>query len=119
MLNAMATLNDEWLNFLQSGEMVTEPLPQTNITNTQKSELHISTKTILISLSSNFDVNHIFWNMDIMHYHLLKNGVIKKQTKIITTNAEEANELDENCQREREKGLYYTDSILESSKNIR
>lgn len=116
-MNAKMTLNDEWLNFLQGGEMASMPSLPAKFTDIRKSELHISTKTILISLSTSFDLVSIFWNMYVLDYHVLKEGVIKKQAKITTNSLEETREVEKRCQQESERGIYITETIVENTKD--
>lgn len=120
-IDVMTTLDDEWLNFLQCGEMATvtpsSPAKITEkITESQKnSELHISTKTILISLPTTFDLSSIFWHTPVIQYHALQDGIVKKQTKITTNTPEERRNIEAMCQDECERGIYFTQSILEDT----
>jgi TATA-box binding protein (TBP) (component of TFIID and TFIIIB) len=111
------TLNDEWLNFLQGGELASAQSLPTEFAEVHKSELHISTKTILITLSTSFDLVNIFWNMHVLDYHLPKEGVIKKQAKITTNSPEETREVEKKCREESERGIYITETIVENTKD--
>ena len=117
VINVIMTLNEEWFNFLNGGEMELTPSPPAEYMDIRGSELHISTKTILITLSKSFDLVSIFWNMHVLDYHILKEGVVKKQAKITTRTPEETQEVIKICQKERDKGIYFTETVLESSKD--
>ena len=123
-MNKMKTdIDDEWYNFMNKNsdsddddsydndntfdnlinEHQYQELKNTkNITNTCKcSDIYISTKTKIAYLSQNVDLD-LFWNIPIINYSLPKEGVIKKQIKINSSNLEEVNEItnklkDEEC----------------------
>lgn len=96
--------------------MAATPSSPAKITEIQKnSELHISTKTILISLPTTFDLSSIFWNTPVIQYHAIQDGIVKKQTKITTNTLEERRNIEAKCQDECERGIYFTQSILEDT----
>ena len=76
-------------------------------------ELYISTKTKVLFLNQEIDINNIFWNIPIVEYWKPEAGVIKKQMKIISKDIEELKQL-------KEKLLsvyYYTENIIKQIDN--
>lgn len=53
------------------------------------SALYISTKTVIVSLNTRVDIQRIFWNIDVIDYHTMEEGVVKKQLKLQTSSPEE------------------------------
>ena len=56
--------------------VVTESLPDEIC-----EELYISTKTKVVFLNQEIDINRIFWNIPILDYWQPKDGVVKKQNR--------------------------------------
>ena len=76
-------------------------------------ELYISTKTKVLFLNQEIDINNIFWKIPIIEYWKPEAGVIKKQMKIISKDLEELKQL-------KEKLLsvyYYTENIIKQIDN--
>ena len=75
--------------------------------------LNISTKTKVLFLNSEMDLNHLFWNIPIIEYWKPNEGVVKKQMKIISKTPEEYEELVEKL-----KNIsYYTEHIIKQINN--
>lgn len=55
-------------------------------------ELYISTKTKVLFLNQPIDIYKIFWNIPIISYTTPKEGVVKKQIKIVSNNEAEHND---------------------------
>ena len=55
--------------------------------------LKISTKTKIIFLNKTINLEEIFWNIPLIKYMELKNGIIKKQIKIQTNSKDKFDEL--------------------------
>ena len=98
----MSDLNDDWENFLTcndetfvDSEVITNhdisPLDRSKEENIPKcSDLYISTKTVISYLNKdNIDIKNIFWEIPIIPYSELKEGIIKKQIKFATTDKSE------------------------------
>jgi hypothetical protein len=52
-------------------------------------ELYISTKTKVLFLNQPIDIHNIFWKIPIMEYSTPKEGIIKKQIKVVSKTPEE------------------------------
>ena len=76
-------------------------------------DLYISTKTKVLFLNQEIDINRIFWNIPIIEYWKPISGVIKKQMKIISKTPEEYDEL----QKRLRSVSYYTENIIKQINN--
>lgn len=65
-------------------------------------ELYISTKTKVLFLNQEIDLNTLFWNIPVVEYWKPVECIVKKQMKIVSKTQEEYEEL---C--ERLKSVYY------------
>lgn len=104
----MTSVDDEWENFInmQHNNKTVKPNNTKHI-NTNDSvgncvdnnislvsrpvcdELYISTKTKVLFLNQVIDIHNIFWKIPIIDYWTPKEGVVKKQMKIVSKNKEE------------------------------
>ena len=86
-------VDEEWDRFL-NGETRT-PCTETHACNhdVNISELYISTKTIIVELNRDIDINEMFWSIPVLDYHDMRNGVLKKQIKILSSNQTDYNAL--------------------------
>ena len=55
-------------------------------------ELYISTKTKVLFLNKGIDIYNIFWKIPIISYWQPKEGVVKKQIKMVSNSVEEYEE---------------------------
>jgi hypothetical protein len=76
-------------------------------------ELYISTKTKVVFLNQEIDINRIFWNIPIVEYWRPVQGVVKKQMKIVSKTIEEFEEY----QKKLEGIYYYTENIIKQINN--
>lgn len=76
-------------------------------------ELYISTKTKVLFLNQDIDIQNIFWNIPIIEYWIPKEGVVKKQMKIVSKTQEE---YEEYCKK-IENINYYTENIIKKINN--
>jgi hypothetical protein len=115
----MCNIDEEWLNYLMGIEVnlnmpnmkpsikLNEEELKNNIFIDHKNEdenkifiknlpdydeLYISTKTKVLFLNQEIDIHNIFWKIPIIEYWLPKNGVVKKQIKIVSRTPEEYEE---------------------------
>ena len=131
----MNSINDEWEKFMSSSyndeysEKNEEQLNTTtdeNISFTisdrtylnseeipKSTEIYISTKSKIAYLNREIDLKEIFWNIPIVPYAMPKNGVVKKQMKIVSKSKEEFEEY----QKKLENIPYYTENIIKQIDN--
>ena len=82
----MYDINSAWDNYI-SGHYDFEninKLQQLNINEIiipKGTDIYISTKTKICYLSEKIDLFTVFWKIDILPYHLQKEGIVKKQMK--------------------------------------
>ena len=98
----MGDLNDDWENFITYNDETfvdSEVIANHDISPLDRSkeeiipkcsDLYISTKTVISYLNKdNIDIKNIFWEIPIIPYSELKEGIIKKQIKFATTDKNE------------------------------
>lgn len=76
-------------------------------------ELYISTKTKVLFLNQEIDIQNIYWKIPIIEYWEPKNGVIKKQIKIVSKTQEEYDLYKEKL----ENVGYYKENIIKQINN--
>ena len=112
----MTNLDKEWESFLfeenkHSFQSITNNDTSNNIENLKNnyikdssekfdlpkaSEIYISTKTIITYINTTIDLISIFWQIPIINYNNLEEGIIKKQIKINSSSPEEVEEIQKN-----------------------
>jgi hypothetical protein len=128
----MTSVDDEWENFIhmQHNNKTVKPNNTKHI-NTNDSvgncvdnnislvsrpvcdDLYISTKTKVLFLNQVIDIHNIFWKIPIIDYWTPKEGVVKKQMKIVSKNKEEFEEY----QAKLEGIKYYVENIIKQIDN--
>jgi len=132
----MSTMvDDEWLQFI-SGNNVSCGFPSVScntsmkkdittkseiksIKNTDNSnipiceDLYISTKTKVLFLNQEIDIQNVFWKIPIIEYGNATNGAIKKQMKIVSKTPEEYEEYRAKLQ----NVPYYNETIIKQIDN--
>ncbi len=118
------SIDDEWAQFLKSQNSgYTKPIVQktsfvrdTDIANNEVakcSELTISTKTKVLFLDCDVDIQTIFWKLPIIDYWIPAEGILKKQMKVVSKTREEYEEI----QRKLSTVRYYTDTVIKQIDN--
>jgi len=88
---------------------VVEPIDKSPICD----DLYISTKTKVLYLNQEIDIQRIFWEIPIVEYWKQQEGVIKKQMKIVSKSKEEYE-----AYQERLKTIpYYRDYVIKQIDN--
>jgi len=77
-------------------------------------ELYISTKTKVLFLNQEIDIQNIFWEIPIVEYWKPIQGVVKKQMKIVSKTVEEYEEYKKKL---NDIG-YYTENIIKQIDNV-
>uniref|UniRef100_A0A6C0JM55 Uncharacterized protein n=1 Tax=viral metagenome TaxID=1070528 RepID=A0A6C0JM55_9ZZZZ len=128
-------VDDEWLQFISGNNVscgfpsvscntsmkkdITTKSETKSITNTENSnvpiceELYISTKTKVLFLNQEIDIQNVFWKIPIIEYGKATNGAIKKQMKIVSKTPEEYEEYRSKLQ----NVPYYTENIIKQIDN--
>ena len=101
----MDNIDDEWLRYLQGNTESTQHKksvetlkPETSDTSEKLDvpecdDLYISTKTKVLFLNQEIDINNIFWKIPVIEYWQPINGIVKKQIKIVSKTPEEYEKL--------------------------
>ena len=110
----LGNIDEAWEKFLneEKEDKIKEELNTAKDTNLEvipnPSEIYISTKTVIAYFNSNFDLYEIFWNIPIISYGDLREGVVKKQMKFNSTTREQVEELE----KLQEQYEYFKPNIL-------
>jgi hypothetical protein len=125
----MTSIDDEWNMYLTSQIVSTSSRENKNtvITNSESlitnveidstipkcDELYISTKTKVLFLNQEVDINKVFWEIPVIEYWKPMIGVIKKQMKIVSKTEEEYEEY----RRHLVNIDYYSENIIKQIHN--
>jgi len=123
----MYSVDDEWLQYLSSQhqsvnenkkpvEVKRNEDSTTNPVNTNMpkcDDLYISTKTKVLFLNQEIDIQHVFWEIPIVEYWRPMIGVIKKQMKIVSKTEEEYTEY----KKKLENIDYYNENVIKQIHN--
>lgn len=110
-------LDNEWELFLDDETTVTNTDNVNNIYDSDIApkceDLYISTKTKVLFLNQELDLNDVFWKLKVNTYNDLTKGIIKKQMKIVSSSVEEFNQY-----KEKIKNIpYYKENIIKQIDN--
>jgi hypothetical protein len=125
-----STIDDEWSVFLHQQtpnargqptvSRVAEAQPQPTIgisTNTDDTpvceDLYVSTKTKVLYLNQEIDIQNVFWHIPVIEYWRPMDGVVKKQMKIVCKTPEEY----EDYKKRLETVPYYVENIIKQIDN--
>jgi hypothetical protein len=123
----MSSVDDEWLQYLSSQhqsvnenkkpvEVKRNEDSTTNPVNTNMpkcDDLYISTKTKVLFLNQEIDIQRVFWEIPIVEYWRPMIGVIKKQMKIVSKTEEEYTEY----KKKLENIDYYNENVIKQIHN--
>lgn len=93
-------VDDEWQEFILNGKLSSDnDLESVNLSNQLNeipkcSDIYISTKTKIVYLNTEIDLDKIFWKLPIIEYHTPQEGIVKKQMKFNFLNKEELNKFE-------------------------
>jgi hypothetical protein len=104
--NLLSNVSDTFPKIQIHTEMVDENIPKCD-------DLYISTKTKVLFLNQEIDIQQIYWKIPVVEYWKPVSGVVKKQMKIVSKNLEEYAEY-----RAKLDGIYYyTENIIKQIDN--
>lgn len=116
----MNDLDAEWENYLKGGSnVVSVPTlvgvhkPSPLMESPKCSELYVSTKTKVLFLNHQVDMEKVFWEIPITEYWKAAECVIKKQMKIVSKSREEF----ESYQSKLKELSYYTEHVIKQIDN--
>ena len=91
-------IDDLWEEFQNTGDVINNDFNKNidiNQSVPKASDIYISTKTKILYLSSDINLYDLFWDLPIIDYDCAKEGIIKKQIKIISNSDIELNNIQE------------------------
>jgi TATA-box binding protein (TBP) (component of TFIID and TFIIIB) len=110
-------LDNEWEQFITN---TTPMLMDEEIDYTtqvpKSSELYISTNTIISYFSEEIPLIDLFWKLKVIPYHEPREGIIKKQIKLISQNKSELEGIDTNIHKTGRYGYRTTIKHIENEK---
>lgn len=105
----MTSIDDEWAQFLNNDgdktifkDCSNEKIESINVIDNNVPEcedLYISTTTKVLFLNTHIDIDNMFWKLPILEYGIPKNGIVKKQMKIISKTPEDYEKYKERLDR--------------------
>ncbi len=118
-------LEEQWEQFMNTNidanNELSNKVINKNISNCDAplcSPLKISTKSKIIYLNSQFDLNKLFWKLKIICYDNEEEGIIKKQMKFNFQNREEVLDFEEKIIHEKNKKIKILNQINNPSGRI-
>lgn len=132
----MLSVDEKWKNFLLNKNIIedtkmnktqisiynndltifNDDIIQTKLdTSKLKFDINISTKTKTLYFNKHIDIYDIFWNIPIINFSTLSEGIIKKEIKIVNNTKEETIAFEEKLKKYNH--LYYIDHIIKSIDN--
>jgi hypothetical protein len=119
-------VDEEWQMFLENEDISFVEKPPTNETTGDQTgikqepeeipvcqELSISTKTKVLYLNTPIEIENVFWKIPIVPYWQPRDGVLKKQIKIISNSKDEYEQYNQKLQ----SIPYYVENILKQIDN--
>lgn len=115
----MMSIDDEWNSFIDGGEI---ELNDAECYMGQSSadadvpvcdDLYISTKTKVLFLNQPIDIATVFWSLPIIEYGIPRDGIVKKQMKIVCNTPEEYEEY----RHKLDNIKYFTENVIKQINN--
>lgn len=112
------SIDDEWNNFIDGGELESVYVDQYQTLQHGLSvpacdELYISTKTKVLFLNQSIDISKVFWNLPIIDYGTPADGIVKKQMKVVCNSEIEYAEYVSKT----DNLTYFTENIIKQINN--
>ena len=105
LLNDDIDIDSAWSTFCEDGNIdnnYLNDLKETSEKDIPKaSDIYISTKTKIAYLNDQIDLNTLFWKIDVIPYHKLEEGVVKKQMKFNFVDEESVQEMSAKLKNEK------------------
>ncbi len=95
-MNEEYDIDKAWSDFCIDGDinnLNNEKLSENSNFAPKATEIYISTKTKIAYLSTEIELNDIFWAIKILPYHIQAEGIVKKQMKFNFSNQEKVDEV--------------------------
>jgi hypothetical protein len=95
-MDALPDINSAWGDFchgVQDNTAQTNAAPPVDGIAPRCSDIYISTKTKIAYLNQSVALSRVFWELPILNYHEVKEGIVKKQMKFNSTSEDELNDV--------------------------
>ncbi len=103
----------EWESFINGQNINVKKSVQMPSTAPQSSPIYISTKSKIAYLNAKIPLNEIFWQIPVIPYDDERNGIIKKQIKVVCNNHAEIEEV----RRKLSHYAYYDEQVIQHIEN--
>lgn len=114
-------IDSAWSSFCLDGNINQEVIEsKINYEDTPKcSDIYISTKTKIAYLTDKIDLETTFWNINIIPYHSMKEGVVKKQMKFNFADQDCVDEMCEKIKDQKNVDEYIISRIINPAGRIK
>ena len=111
-MSDLENINDDWEMFMENGYCKEITDSEKEVVNIPKcSDIYVSTKTKIVYLNRDIDLNSLFWKLDILPYNSYEDGIIKKQIKLNSKCKEDVEEIEKNLMKYSYSNSYIINSI--------
>ena len=123
ILNNDIDIDSAWSTFCEDGNIDKnylnnyKELPEKDIP--KATEIYISTKTKIAYLNNQIDLNTLFWKIDVIPYHKLEEGVVKKQMKFNFSDEESVQEMRKKLKNENNVDEHIISRIINPNGRIK
>ena len=123
ILNSDIDIDSAWSTFCEDGNIdnnYLNDLKELSEKDIPKAtEIYISTKTKIAYLNNPIDLNTLFWKIDVIPYHKLEEGVVKKQMKFNFADEESVQEMSEKLKNEKNVDEHIISRIINPNGRIK
>ena len=123
ILNSDVDIDSAWSTFCEDGNIdnnYLNDLKELSEKDIPKAtEIYISTKTKIAYLNNPIDLNTLFWKIDVIPYHNLEEGVVKKQMKFNFADEESVQEMSEKLKNEKNVDQHIISRIINPNGRIK
>lgn len=123
ILNSHIDIDSAWSTFCEDGNIdnnYLNDLKELSEKDIPKAtEIYISTKTKIAYLNNPIDLNTLFWKIDVIPYHKLEEGVVKKQMKFNFSDEESVQEMSKKLKNEKNVDEHIISRIINPNGRIK
>lgn len=123
ILNSDIDIDSAWSTFCEDGNIDNNYLNDSKELSEKDipkaTEIYISTKTKIAYLNNPIDLNTLFWKIDVIPYHKLEEGVVKKQMKFNFADEESVQEMSKKLKNEKNVDEHIISRIINPNGRIK
>ncbi len=109
----------EEMNFVDNLQNIEQCSDAKTLNAPKASKIYISTKTKIAYLNQNIDLKDMFWSIPILPYHLMAEGIVKKEMKFNSSSLDELNLLQNKCEENDSVHQHVITSIINPDGRIK